>query len=60
MSDDNTTPPSTTLPSSTVQHNVLLDEQILRQEPYDAITKAAPWWQRRFASMMSTVKRWIR
>ena len=58
MSDDNATLPSSVLPSSTVQHNIALDLEILRQEPYDAITKAAPWWQRRFASMMSTVSWW--
>ena len=60
MSDDNTTPPSTTLPSSTVAFNAALDAEIMKREPPDALTQAAPWFQRRLATLMSTVKNWIK
>lgn len=60
MNDNNATLPSSVLPSSTVQHNRELDEQILRQEPPDDLTRAAAWWQRRyFATAYSTIKSWF-
>ena len=51
MSDDE---PRATLPTSTAQHNVRLDEAIIKNEPPD---RDAPWWQRRyFATLYSTLK----
>jgi hypothetical protein len=43
-----------TLPSSTREHNKMLDDEILRQEPLDY---EAPWFQRRdWATWWSTIK----
>ena len=51
MSDDE---PRATLPTSTAQHNIRLDEAIIKNEPPD---RDAPWWQRRyFATLYSTLK----
>jgi len=44
-----------TLPSSTVRFNRDLDEQILRQEPPDELTRAAPWYQRRFPAVATAI-----
>jgi hypothetical protein len=41
------------------ERNQKLDAQILRQEPADEITQAAPWFQRlRIATLYSTVRSW--
>ena len=49
--------PESTLPSSTKDHNKILDAQILKQEPPDY---DAPWFGRRFfATAWSTVKKWL-
>jgi hypothetical protein len=55
VSDD----PKATLPTSTLDHNKKLDNQIIRQEPFD---KTAPWYERwrdrLFATAYSTIKGW--
>ena len=49
--------PHATVPTSTVRHNNMLDRQILKREPPDEITRAAPWYQRLWqATLYSTVK----
>jgi len=53
----NTQTESTTLPTSTIAHNVKLDAEILRQDPPD---QNAPWWQRKFATLASTMRSWIK
>jgi hypothetical protein len=40
--------------------NQKLDLEILRREPPDEITRAAPWYQRlRIATLYSTVRAWL-
>ena len=57
MSDDHTTPPSSTLPTSTLKFNRQLDQQIIDREPREL---DAPWFARRFfATVWSTVKPWF-
>jgi hypothetical protein len=42
------------------ERNWKLDLQILRREPPDEITRAAPWYQRlQIATLYSTVKAWF-
>jgi hypothetical protein len=46
-----------TLPTSTVQHNIKLDEAILKKEPRDY---DAPYFERRYlATLWTTVKSWF-
>jgi hypothetical protein len=46
-----------TLPTSTKEHNKMLDAQIADKEPPDY---DAPWFERRyFATAWSTVKAWL-
>jgi hypothetical protein len=45
-----------TLPTSTRKLNAELDARILRNEPADEITRAACWYQRRFATAFSTAQ----
>jgi hypothetical protein len=46
---------------SAKERNQRLDLQILKREPPDEITQAAPWYQRllRIATLYSTVKAWL-
>ena len=60
MSSDDTTPHSTTLPTSTVRHNDTLDAKIISMETFD---ENAPWFQRwksRLATTYTTIKSWMR
>ena len=50
----------TTDDESAKERNQRLDLQILKREPPDEITQAAPWYQRlRIATLYSTVKAWF-
>ena len=41
------------------ERNQKLDAQILRREPPDEITQAAPWFQRLRIATHSTVRLWL-
>lgn len=52
--------PHATGPTSIVRHNNMLDRHILKREPPDEITRAAPWYQRLWqATLYSTSKAWL-
>jgi hypothetical protein len=48
-----------TIPTSTHEHNKVLDAQILRKEQPDEITREASWYRRLWeATAYTTLKRW--
>jgi hypothetical protein len=48
-----------TVPTSTIQHNIKLDAEILNREPPDEKTLDAPWAWRIYATLASSVRKWL-